>query len=161
MIISYNNFINNSKYGVDIQTGYGITFRNNFIQNNSGGTSQAGDNSTDNNGMIWYDSDTKEGNFWDNWNQVGSYQIDGLVNSKDLYPLNASIILTQSSSTTSSKSTSSTTSSNAIVTESITSNISFNNSSDSSSLPYNVFNPISLFLLISVLIIREHKKKVY
>ncbi|MCK4845872.1 MAG: hypothetical protein KAS95_09375, partial [Candidatus Heimdallarchaeota archaeon] len=40
----------------------------------------------------WYDSATKEGNYWSDWSGSGSYFIGGYAYSVDLYPLREPLI---------------------------------------------------------------------
>ncbi len=89
--ISYNEFLNNTNEGVNIDgSGFNIVHHNTFSFNNLGETSQARDtgwNST------WYDIISLEGNFWNEWNSSDPYVILGSANSTDLYPLNDPISL--------------------------------------------------------------------
>ncbi|MFW9853120.1 MAG: hypothetical protein ACFFDS_09260, partial [Candidatus Thorarchaeota archaeon] len=63
---------------------------NTFSFNNLGEISQAQDNSSNN---IWYDINSHEGNFWNEWNSSDPYVIIGSANSTDLYPLDEPINL--------------------------------------------------------------------
>ena len=82
-LITYNNLINNTEYGIFVETDNNEFYNNTFIDNNLGGTSQAYDEGTGNN---WYDTSTNTGNYWSEWSS-GSYSIDGSAGSVDLYPL--------------------------------------------------------------------------
>ena len=93
-LITYNLLKENEEYGIAIESGSdGNTIHHNiFISNNLGGTSyayggtsQAYDMGTNN---TWYEEETKEGNFWSDWDKKKPYPIDGSVESTDLYPLN-------------------------------------------------------------------------
>ncbi len=84
-----NHFENNKDYAIWIhESANNTVYYNNFINNNPTGqpegTSQAFDNGLDN---IWYNMDTKKGNYWDDYSGVGSYLIDGIANSEDPFPL--------------------------------------------------------------------------
>jgi len=91
-----NNLIEDSEsYGIIITaffeqsfTKYNVIHHNTLINNNPTGTSQALDHGTDN---IWYDEDTRQGNFWYDWWGVGDYKIAGNAGSKDKYPLSAPV----------------------------------------------------------------------
>ncbi len=89
-IITYNLLQENEGYGVNSSYGSdnNLIHHNNFIDNNLGGTSQAYDGGTDN---IWYEK--QEGNYWSDWSGTGSYSIDGLANSVDLYPLEEPVVV--------------------------------------------------------------------
>ena len=88
-VIAYNDVYRNGGYGIVIEYGgnHNQIHHNNFIENN-GATSpaipypQAADKSGNN---LWYDPETKEGNYWSNWNGKGAYKIDGY--GEDPYPL--------------------------------------------------------------------------
>ena len=78
--------MDNQNYGIYLDQ-YCINneiHRNNFIDNNLGGSSQGFDDGTDN---TWYDIITSKGNYWNDWSGSGSYAIDGSANCVDLYPL--------------------------------------------------------------------------
>ncbi len=74
-------------------TGYGIVYHlefnesrihhNTFAYNGLAGTQQAKDET----GNTWYDENTLEGNWWNDWTGIGSYNIDGLTEIVDPYPL--------------------------------------------------------------------------
>ncbi|MCX8174362.1 MAG: right-handed parallel beta-helix repeat-containing protein, partial [Thermoplasmata archaeon] len=90
-ILTYNWICNNANYGVYItssSTGNYI-HHNNFIANNGAskgvnGECQAYDNVGSN---LWYDSATNKGNYWSNWDNSGSYPIDGGAGASDGNPL--------------------------------------------------------------------------
>ncbi|MCE7742159.1 MAG: hypothetical protein GOP50_06840 [Candidatus Heimdallarchaeota archaeon] len=91
--LMYNTLVSNIEYGIylrDIASKNKI-HHNVFIDNNVLGSSQAEDEGTSN---IWYDDDSNEGNYWEDWSGSGSYQIGGPANSEDLYPLNAIPVFT-------------------------------------------------------------------
>ena len=88
--ITDNILLKNKKYGVKIDTllsTWNEIYGNYFICNNFEGTdtgfSQALDNSYNNR---WYNYDTKNGNYWTDFNGEGEYQIDGNHNTTDPYP---------------------------------------------------------------------------
>ncbi len=91
--LMYNTLVSNNEYGIylrDIASKNKI-HHNVFIDNNVLGSSQAEDEGTSN---IWYNDDSNEGNYWDDWSGSGSYLIGGPANSEDLYPLNAIPVFT-------------------------------------------------------------------
>ena len=85
-LFTYNLLEDNEEYGIMISSDShnNIIHHNSFIDNNLGGTSQAYDEGTNN---TWYDVKKKKGNYWLDWNQSGSYLIDGDSDSIDPYPL--------------------------------------------------------------------------
>ena len=85
-LLTYNLLQENEEHGIFIHSSsYRNTIhRNSFIDNNPGGTSQAYDEGENN---TWYDVKKKKGNYWSDWNQSGSYFIDGRADSIDPYPL--------------------------------------------------------------------------
>ena len=84
--ITFNFILRNNGYGVVLNySSNNIIHHNNFIQNNLGGISQA--HSRYGSGNYWYDIETKEGNYWDEWSGVGAYSIEGFWGESDLYPL--------------------------------------------------------------------------
>ncbi len=85
-IVIYNLLQENGGYGLYLRydSDNTLVHHNNFVDNNLGGTSQAYDDCTNN---FWYDTETSEGNYWSDYIGEGSYPIDGLSNSVDLYPL--------------------------------------------------------------------------
>ncbi|MHA1200424.1 MAG: NosD domain-containing protein [Candidatus Heimdallarchaeaceae archaeon] len=85
--IVFNLFFNNTGYGMYIyRFSEGNSIHHNaFIENNNGGTSQAFDWDGTNE---WADYLSLQGNFWNTWSGVGSYQIDYITeNVEDPYPL--------------------------------------------------------------------------
>ncbi|MCE7748906.1 MAG: hypothetical protein GPJ51_10935 [Candidatus Heimdallarchaeota archaeon] len=83
-LISYNTFTNNLDSGVDLDyCNFFTIHHNNFINNNQGNI-QAYDDSPNNQ---WYDEITTEGNFWSDYSGLGPYEIGGLGNAIDPYPL--------------------------------------------------------------------------
>ena len=87
---TFNNFEKNSEYGLsfDSYSSENIIHHNRFTNNFLSGTSQASDNGENN---IWFEQDTKEGNYWSGWNKKKSYQIDGSAQSQDPYPLDETL----------------------------------------------------------------------
>lgn len=90
--IRYNLLENHQSYGILISGFYdqdfctnNLIYLNTFLDNNPNGTSQAKDVSSDN---MWYNSDTRQGNFWSDWFGVGNYKIDGEAQAIDKHPLN-------------------------------------------------------------------------
>lgn len=82
----------NSEYGIGLVpeslgpgSQHNTVFLNVFIDNNPNGNSQALDDGL---GNVWFDNETKEGNYWSDWQGSGSYLIEGLASSSDQYPLN-------------------------------------------------------------------------
>ncbi|MEM4293974.1 MAG: NosD domain-containing protein, partial [Thermoplasmata archaeon] len=70
---------NNTNYGITVTSNSNVIHHNNLIKNNgatrgASGNSQAYDSGT---GNVWYDAATGQGNYWSNWDQQGSYPIDG------------------------------------------------------------------------------------
>lgn len=84
--ITFNNISRNHNYGVilDILTRDNEIHHNYLYDNNPSGTSQAFDSEANN---TWYQITRSEGNYWNNYNGTGFYQIDGPYNKFDLYPL--------------------------------------------------------------------------
>jgi parallel beta-helix repeat protein len=90
--ITYNFFLLNDKQGIALNQSSGnIIHHNNFIDNNLGGLSQA--YSEGGNENYWYDEETAEGNFWNEWLGVGDYTIGGSLNEFDLYPLDEAVAI--------------------------------------------------------------------
>ena len=93
-----NRLQSNELYGVYLYSAYGpcknnTLFQNIFLDNNLNGNQQAADDGQNN---LWYNAEIFQGNYWSDWNKIGSYLIDGTANSYDLYPLstdNLSLIL--------------------------------------------------------------------
>ncbi len=88
--ISYNLFKDNIGYAIYIEiSNYDNiidhnTFINNAVINNAeSSSSQAYDDGIN----TWYDMETNEGNYWNDWSGIGVYTIDGLTGSVDPYPL--------------------------------------------------------------------------
>ena len=85
--ITYNKLSNNTLWGVflDEDSNKNAVHHNTFLNNNQYyENSQAYD---DGEGNIWYDENTKEGNYWNNYQRNGNYSIDGSAKAYDLYPL--------------------------------------------------------------------------
>ena len=89
--ISENILTFNYRYGIyldEFSSNIEI-FQNNFTFNNLEGTSQAFDAGSEN---YWYSRNLKVGNWWRDWDNNGSYEIDGPSESVDRYPSGPSII---------------------------------------------------------------------
>jgi parallel beta-helix repeat protein len=87
----FNNLFNsNDDYAVFIGSGCSgnVLSLNSFIDNNLEGISQCFDSGNLN---LWYNSKTKEGNYWNDLGENKTYAIDGLSNSIDKYPLNKNL----------------------------------------------------------------------
>ncbi len=85
-LITYNFLQVNEDYGISlifVATNNTI-HHNTFIDNNLGGTSQAFSKSSN----VWYEIETEEGNYWNEWDSKKPYPIDGNANTTDPYPLN-------------------------------------------------------------------------
>ena len=83
--ITHNTFVNNTEEGLYLSGSSNfLVHHNGFFFNNFGETSQARDDGQEN---YWFDPITLEGNYWNNYNDTGYYQISGSANSTDLYPL--------------------------------------------------------------------------
>lgn len=81
-----NSMLTNGDYGLalDGDSHYNTIHHNAFLDN-GGAASQAKDDGNEN---IWYEVQTSEGNYWNDWGGTGIYEIDGLGGNDDLYPLN-------------------------------------------------------------------------
>ncbi|MCG3222748.1 MAG: hypothetical protein H7641_15320 [Candidatus Heimdallarchaeota archaeon] len=55
-------------------------------------SSQAKDDGNEN---IWYEVQTSQGNYWEDWGGTGIYEIDGLGGNDDLYPLNTIPVISE------------------------------------------------------------------
>jgi len=85
--ITNNWFEDNQGYAIELSTSStgNRIHHNAFIDNNVGGSSQAMDRQGD---SYWYDVSSNQGNYWNTWSGVGSYQIDTDETSvSDPYPL--------------------------------------------------------------------------
>jgi parallel beta-helix repeat protein len=87
-LIAYNHIEQHNTYSIKFNFGcYNtVIHHNNNIDNNLGasGESQAFDAGV---GNIWYEEATLEGNYWDDWDGEGSYELTGAANCCDPYPL--------------------------------------------------------------------------
>lgn len=86
--LKYNIITNCSSYGVYIEGTYSrenSIYHNNFFFNNMNGSSQGYDDGPSNS---WYNDELEEGNYWSDLNGSVFYNISGLSDSIDLYPLN-------------------------------------------------------------------------
>ena len=79
-----NSDIYNTGLRLIFGSGYNVVHHNIFIDNNYNGSPQAIDNGNSN---IWYDVNSQEGNFWNDYSGEGPYLIYGYSNSTDPYPL--------------------------------------------------------------------------
>ncbi len=92
-IIIYNNINDCCDYGVSLSSYYccnNLIHHNNLIDNVSGNAtiSQGMDQGCNN---TWYNEDGETGNYWSNWDELGTYEIDGNALSLDIYPTNETI----------------------------------------------------------------------
>lgn len=78
--ISYNSITLSQQTGICLVTSNSIIHHNSFFLNQN----HAADYSVN---SVWYDSYLLAGNFWDNWNNIGSYNIPGSAGASDPYPL--------------------------------------------------------------------------
>lgn len=86
--ITYNLIENSTAYGISINGGIETTIHHNTLVNNNlndKGTSQAFYDGYEK--VVWYDKETREGNYWSDWNGILAYKIEGESNGKDKYPL--------------------------------------------------------------------------
>ncbi|NPD90007.1 MAG: hypothetical protein HGN29_14940 [Asgard group archaeon] len=89
--IHFNMIRDNIDYGiyVDNCSNSNLITHNSFIKNKVGDKySQAYDAGSDN---VWYNSKTKEGNYWSDLGKNETYTIDGSADSIDIYPLNENL----------------------------------------------------------------------
>ncbi len=88
--ITHNKLMDNEGYGVYLEgrTNDSVIAYNSFIRNNPTGNSQGFDDGFRN---VWYDKETKMGNYWFDLNSRSSYKIDGRAKSKDRFPLNSNL----------------------------------------------------------------------
>jgi len=93
-MICYNTIIACADYGVALMAGAmnNTVHHNNFLYNYGYG-SQALDSQWLRNN-IWFDNNTKEGNFWSDWGGEGNYSINGWALTVDPYPLATMVNLT-------------------------------------------------------------------
>ncbi|MHA1198019.1 MAG: right-handed parallel beta-helix repeat-containing protein [Candidatus Heimdallarchaeaceae archaeon] len=85
--INYNTFKDSNSEGVvlDYNTYNNVVDHNKFINNKGGSSHQASDDGV---GNIWYNEETEEGNYWDNWNDPNTpVPILGAAENEDPYPL--------------------------------------------------------------------------
>jgi parallel beta-helix repeat protein len=83
-LIVWNTLVGNGDYGIGVSE----DSENNYIHHNSfisngQNNSQAFDNGTSNQ---WHDETLREGNYWSDYNGMGSYFIAGSAGASDLYP---------------------------------------------------------------------------
>lgn len=83
--IVYNTFEQNINYAILLKSNSSLVLvhHNLFINNNFLGNSQAYDEGQNN---IWYDKETKKGNYWSDYEKEGVYSIDGPAHSYDPFP---------------------------------------------------------------------------
>jgi parallel beta-helix repeat protein len=81
-VLSWNLLYNNG-FGINLtsDSDNNLIHHNNFINNSN--SPQANDDGINNQ---WYDSETKEGNFWSDYSGSGDYLITGSAGSVDPYP---------------------------------------------------------------------------
>ena len=84
--LTFNNVTDASPYAITLEamSAHNVIHHNNLVANYKDAQSQALDNGFNN---TWYDSKTKEGNYWSNWSGTGVYNIDGTAHAYDPYPL--------------------------------------------------------------------------
>ncbi|NHJ86617.1 MAG: hypothetical protein FK734_14215 [Asgard group archaeon] len=81
----YNHIENCSSYGIAIYANCKQNIiHHNIIINNTKVFSQGCDYGFNN---IWYDKNTLEGNFWNDWIGTGNYSLEGSSNNYDYHPL--------------------------------------------------------------------------
>jgi len=84
VVIVCNQISDNTGYGINVQAGEDLNItKNNFEDNNIGDSSQALDAGVNN---------EFKNNYWSDWTNTGSYQIDGSSNNADLVPLDTEVI---------------------------------------------------------------------
>ncbi len=83
--IMYNWFEENDNYAITLgsMSRGNIIHHNAFIDNNDGSVQVSDDGSNN----TWFQIETGQGNYWNDYQKTGNYSIDGLANSYDLYPL--------------------------------------------------------------------------
>ncbi|MFX0052140.1 MAG: right-handed parallel beta-helix repeat-containing protein, partial [Candidatus Hermodarchaeota archaeon] len=86
--IHWNSLVENGNYGIAIyyQSDDNFIHHNNFLANGQS-ESQAYDDGTNNQ---WFSQTELEGNYWSDYNGIGSYPIAGLAEAKDSYPASSS-----------------------------------------------------------------------
>jgi len=80
--IAYNEIFGNSGYGIRLQgtgTWNNVIHHNNFADNGGGHVETESSHDT-------YDDGVSEGNYWDDWDGNGTYEVDGGM-GEDRYPL--------------------------------------------------------------------------
>ncbi len=82
--VTYNHIENTEDYGIEVLRDNNTIHHNNFIGNSLGLSPQGLDDGLNNQ---WFDSDTLEGNHWDDWIGVGTYSLNGTAGAVDPYPL--------------------------------------------------------------------------
>ncbi len=84
-ILTNNLLAENHDYGIYTDSGSNTIYRNTFLNNglDSKKTSQAYQTSHN----TWYNRISQEGNYWSDYNGVGSYLIAGSTQTSDPYPL--------------------------------------------------------------------------
>jgi parallel beta-helix repeat protein len=83
--ISFNIFQNTAEAAIDLSgSSYFNIHHNSFFFNNLESSSQSIDNGQYN---LWFDTVLLKGNYWNDYNDTGYYQIGGTANSTDPYPL--------------------------------------------------------------------------
>jgi parallel beta-helix repeat protein len=88
--ISYNYIKNHVEFGVFLNvfsSGYCV-HHNDFVENLQGSADRQSQACNHGENNIWYDVDSDEGNYWEDWIGEGEYQIYGNEGCCDPYPLN-------------------------------------------------------------------------
>ena len=91
--VSYNLVIDCQSWGIYLHSSseYNRIHHNSLINNSwgnpiPGSTSQGYDDGENN---LWFDETTLEGNYWNTWSGSGEYEIDGMAENSDPYPLSS------------------------------------------------------------------------
>ncbi len=91
--VSYNLVTDCELWGIYVHSSseYNRIHHNSLINNNWGNilpeyTSQGYDDGEYN---LWFEETTLEGNYWNTWSGSGEYEIDGLADNSDPYPLSS------------------------------------------------------------------------
>jgi parallel beta-helix repeat protein len=91
--ISYNYIENHVEFGVflNVFSSDYCVHHNDFVGNLQGSADQQSQACNHGENNIWYDVDSDEGNYWEDWTGEGEYQIYGNEGCCDPYPLNAPV----------------------------------------------------------------------
>ncbi len=93
--LTYNHFIKNTNHGLYIGNNAeaNLIHHNNFIGNNDDEIQAFDEEKSflykDN---MWFDKSSREGNYWDDFQEKGSYEIEGPARSKDRFPLTEPVV---------------------------------------------------------------------